>query len=203
MALAAVLGSQRSSSSKDIVEGGESLFLARLNRKTFEKLIRSSCISAASSTKVSSFRNRSSHQRFLGWSKYCWQTGRPIFVMECHMRQEERHLFVVYVLCFASKADRVRISCCRPLFVRSLGHVSFGPSSGAKTHTSKSFLNVDHLSGRSFHEATASTPRPFPARLARHDSCLLQIALVASDDHDRRYPPTFSPLAPYTVTFLP
>jgi len=69
-------------------------------------------------------------------------------------------------------------------------------------HTSKGLLDIDHFPRRSLHEAAASRPGPLPASLAADYSCVLEIAFVTSNDHDRRYAPAFFSLASYSCTFL-
>jgi len=57
-------------------------------------------------------------------------------------------------------------------------------------HTSKSLLDVDHLTGTCLHKATAFALGPFPTNLAAYDPGILEITLIAGNYLDGRELPT-------------
>lgn len=125
------------------------------------------------------------------------------FVRECHMRlTRQQRLFVVCDPSIGHLGSQVLIFGYQQLFVQSLDLVSVISYLGRMPHTSKSLFNVDHFPGRSLHETAASRPCPLPTSLTAHNSCILQVALVASYNHDWRYPPSLFSLASHSVAFL-
>ena len=73
---------------------------------------------------------------------------------------------------------------------------------GRVPHTSEGLFNVDHFPGRGFHETAAPRSCPLPTSFTAHNSCILQVALVASYNHDRRYTPSLFSLASHSSAFL-